>query len=342
LRSSLRFLGPAQAARRLGVSAKALRLYEARGLVMPVRNAAGWRSYGPDEMQRAADIVALRALGLGLAQVAAVLNGEAEDLAPAMAAHQRALEARMRQLSGTLEKVRAMRADLARGHRPTLDELKRIGDVDAAVGVEFELPWPWGGERFALHDIRPLNWIVGPLGSGKTRLALRLAEELPGARFIGLDRIGETAARLRSDPSLQQRIDRSLASLVDDGAAASEALVALLAGLEDGQATALVVDLLEQGLDAPTQQALALHLRRHRSVQRPLFLLTRSSTLLDPAQCDDDESILLCPANHSPPLRVVPCAGTPGYEAMASCLAAPSVRARTEGVIAWRPGVAVP
>jgi hypothetical protein len=33
-------------------------------------------------------------------------------------------------------------------------------------------------------------------------------------------------------------------------------------------------------------------------------------------------------------------AGAPGYEAVASCLATPEVRARTEGVIAWRPGAA--
>ncbi|WP_183028742.1 hypothetical protein [Variovorax sp. UMC13] len=30
----------------------------------------------------------------------------------------------------------------------------------------------------------------------------------------------------------------------------------------------------------------------------------------------------------------------PGYEAVATCLAAPEVRARTEGVIAWRPPAA--
>jgi hypothetical protein len=59
------------------------------------------------------------------------------------------------------------------------------------VSVAFELPWPWGGERFELRDIRPLNYIIGPLGSGKTRLAKRLAETLPGAAFLGLDRLAD-------------------------------------------------------------------------------------------------------------------------------------------------------
>ena len=73
--SSAQFLNPSEAAIRLGVSAKALRLYEQRGLIAPLRTAAGWRTYGPGEMARAAEIVALRALGLSLNQVAGVLNG---------------------------------------------------------------------------------------------------------------------------------------------------------------------------------------------------------------------------------------------------------------------------
>jgi hypothetical protein len=49
------------------------------------------------------------------------------------------------------------------------------------------------------------------------------------------------------------------------------------------------------------------------------------------------EAIIFCPANHSPPRYVAPHPGAPGYEALASCLASPAVRART--VIAWRPDV---
>ena len=67
MNSSAQFLNPSEAAIRLGVSAKALRLYEQRGLIAPIRTAAGWRTYGPVEMARAAEIVALRALGLSLA-----------------------------------------------------------------------------------------------------------------------------------------------------------------------------------------------------------------------------------------------------------------------------------
>ena len=106
MNSSAEFLNPSEAAKRLGVSSKALRLYEQRGLVAPVRTAAGWRAYGPGEMARAAEIAALRALGLSLAQVAQVLDGDAKSLEPALAAHQCALEDRIHQLASTVERVR--------------------------------------------------------------------------------------------------------------------------------------------------------------------------------------------------------------------------------------------
>jgi hypothetical protein len=38
--------------------------------------------------------------------------------------------------------------------------------------------------------------------------------------------------------------------------------------------------------------------------------------------------------------RVTPHPGAAGYESVTSCLASPEVRARTEGVIAWRPQMA--
>jgi len=48
----LRFFSPAETARQLKVSTKALRLYETLGLVKPLRSGAGWRAYGPDQMAR--------------------------------------------------------------------------------------------------------------------------------------------------------------------------------------------------------------------------------------------------------------------------------------------------
>jgi DNA-binding transcriptional MerR regulator len=334
-------LNPSEAARRLGVSAKALRLYEQRGLVAPARTTAGWRAYGPEEMARAAEIAALRALGLSLAQVARVLKGDAQGLEPALAAHQASLEGQIRQLSDAIEKVRGLRGDLAQGQAPAAGDLARLLGPATELHVAFELPWPWGGERFELRDVRALNYIIGPLGCGKTRLALRLAETLPGAAFLGLDRLADDGAaaraRLEVDAELRARVDEVLAWLVEDGAQESEALVALLVGLDAEGPAVLVVDMVEQGLDEGSQEALIAWLRRRGPGGRPLFLLTRSCAILDLAAVGPDEVIILCPANHSPPTRVAPYPGAPGYEAVATCLASPEVRARTAGVIAMRP-----
>jgi len=332
MNSSARCLNASEAARRLGVSIKALRLYEQQGLLTPGRSAAGYRVYGPGDLLRAAEVVALRALGLSLAQVARVLDGDAHGLGTALAAHETALDNQIHELVRKLDKVRAVRSDLARGQMPPDGELTRLLD-ETAMSVAFELPWPWGGEWFELRDIRPLNYIIGSLGSGKTRLARRLAETLPGAAFLGLDRLQNAGAAavelLNADPELRSRVNHALAWLIGEGATESEALIALLVGLETDGPEILVVDMIEEGLEQPAQEALITHLRhRAKSGGRPLFLLTRSSAILDLASVGPDEAIILCPANHSPPTRVAPYPGAPGYEAVATCLASPEVRTR--------------
>ncbi|UVC10900.1 MerR family transcriptional regulator [Rhizobium sp. TH2] len=341
---SAQFLNASEAAGRLGVSAKALRLYEQRGILAPKRTEAGWRVYGPEQMARAAEIVALRGLGLSLAQVARVLRGDHDCLESALAAHQERLEGQIRQAADTVERVRAVRMDIAAGRLPSVADLTRLIRPEAEIVAAFDLPWPWGGERFELSDIRPLNYIIGPLGSGKTRLAQAIAAALPDAAFIGLDRLdngGREAVRLlEADPGLNTCVSRIKDWLIEDGATVSPALTALLVAMEVQAASVLVIDMVEQGLDHTTQEALAAYLKRQGAEAKPLFLMTRSSAILDLGSVTADEAIILCPANHSPPVRVAPYPGAPGYEAVATCLATPEVRARTEGVIAWRPAVA--
>lgn len=160
-----------------------------------------------------------------------------------------------------------------------------------------------------------------------------MAEALPGADFLGLDRACEPAQdRLDADPALAARVAEASSWLAEDGAARSDALVALLVHLEADTSAALVVDLVEHGLDEPAQAALAAYLRHRPLASRPLVLLTRSNVILDLAAVGPAETIFYCPANHSPPMRVTPCPGALGYEALATCLASPEVRARTAGM----------
>lgn len=339
-----RFLGPTEAAKRLGVSTKALRLYEQHGLLKPIRTAAGWRTYGPSQIARAAEIAALRALGLSLTLVGRVLRGDPKGLESALTMHQSALEDRIRKLADSVATVRRLRVDLAQGKAPSVGELVRVSKPPSEARVAFDLPWPWGGERFELREIRRLNYIIGPLFSGKTRLAHAIAKNLPETVFIDLERSADGGAqareRMEADHTLKSRVDQTLAWLVEDGATVSPALVVLIVALESNGQQNVVIDMVEQGLDACTQEALIAYLRRPGPETRSVFLLTRSNAILDLAAVGSEESIILCPANHSPPTRVMPYPGAPGYEAVATCLASPEVRARTDGVIAIRPHVA--
>lgn len=324
--STAQFVTATEAATRLGVSTKALRLYEQRGLIHPVRTAAGWRTYGPEQLARAREIVALRVLGLSLAQVARVLGGEPAALEVALAAHQTALERDATALSVTLARVREMRSELAAGRAPSVEELTQL--ISAGPAIAFGLPWPWGGEPFELSALGPVTYLTGPLGSGKTRLALKLAEALPDATFLGLERPAE--------PDAAANVRDTLDWLAGEGAVETDALVALIFALEAPGTGSIVVDLVEQGLDAVTQEALAAWLKRRNRTSRPLIAMTRSTAILD-LDALDGETIVYCPANHAPPLVIRAYPGAPGVDLVASCLAPPDVRARTEGTIAWRP-----
>ncbi|MGB3813044.1 MAG: MerR family transcriptional regulator [Shinella sp.] len=320
MRKSALHLTAAEAARELGISAKALRLYERHGLLAPLRTAAGWRIYGQNEMARARDIVALRRLDMGLSQIKHVLSGDGDDLKAALARHQAGLERRLDRIAETVQSVEMARENLM---------------AKAARAVSLELPWPWGGERFSLPALTPITYITGPLGSGKTRLARAIAEAVPNAAFIGLERLDDGSAM-----AADARIEAHLRLLAAQGAGSSPALTALVVAVERSAAAILVVDMVEQGLDQATQQALRRYLRSRPFDDRPLLLLTRSSSILDLADISADESILYCPANHDTPMAVVPRKGARGYEAVAMCLATPAVRSRTEGLVACRPSAA--
>jgi DNA-binding transcriptional MerR regulator len=322
VRKSGLHLTAAEAARELGISAKALRLYERHGLLAPLRTAAGWRIYGPSEMARASDIVALRRLDMGLSQIKHVLSGEGEDLKTALARHQAGLERQLDRIAATVQSVEAVRENLT-------------ATANATEVVSLALPWPWGGERFELPALAPITYITGPLGSGKTRLARAIAQTVPNAAFIELERLDDGGA-----VEIDARSDAHLRMLAAQGADPSPALTALVTAMERSAAAVLVVDMVEQGLDQATQQALRHYLRSRPFGDRPLFLLTRSLSILDLADIRAEESILYCPANHDVPMAVVPRKGARGYEAVAMRLATPAVRSRTEGVIAFRPSAA--
>ena len=120
------YLSPAETTRRLGVSAKALRLYEARGLVMPLRSVAGWRTYGPSQLARLHQILALKRLGLPLARIADLLSGRLASLDALLELQEHILARESSRAEHALALIRMARTKLAQGETLTIDDLATL------------------------------------------------------------------------------------------------------------------------------------------------------------------------------------------------------------------------
>ena len=324
-----------EAARSLGVSTKALRVYEHAGLIRPRRSRAGWRLYGPLDLEAARAIIAWRRLGVGLADIAALQGADAGARRHLLRTYQATLEARAGAVAAAAERATGP----SRSSEPeSLPAARRRPERGTPGTVTLTLPWPWAGERWVLEGIGPLNYITGPLGSGKTRLAQCLARAIPGGSFVGLERLDDGASaarhRLTADPHLAARVGHAMSTMVADGASPCPALEALLVALHSTRRGVIVVDMIEQDLDDATQRAVIRYLRRRDGM--PLLLMTRSTSILDLAEASESEVIIYCPANHSIPMQISPRRGNSGIDLVNTCLASPAVRARTAGVIAWR------
>jgi DNA-binding transcriptional MerR regulator len=113
-------------AQRLGVTVRALRIYERHRLIKPLRTSAGWRAYGPDQMARLHQVLALKGLGLSLARIADLLNGRLKDLDAVLKLQEEALAGRRRQVEHALDLVATARRRLAEGAILSLDDITQL------------------------------------------------------------------------------------------------------------------------------------------------------------------------------------------------------------------------
>jgi DNA-binding transcriptional MerR regulator len=115
-----------EAARRLGVSAKALRLYEQHGLIAPLRSVSGWRTYGPEQIARLHQILALKGLGLPLSRIAELLSGRLASLDALLELQEQSLARESVRVDRALKLVRTARAKLAQGETLSIDDLTTL------------------------------------------------------------------------------------------------------------------------------------------------------------------------------------------------------------------------
>ncbi len=112
----------ADVARLTGLSPRALRFYEARGLVTPLRTASARRLYDAAALERLHQVVALKRAGLSLARIKQLFDRRAIDLRALIVA----------QLDQVTEQAKAL-ADIRAILAATLSRIDRGEPIDAAT-----------------------------------------------------------------------------------------------------------------------------------------------------------------------------------------------------------------
>jgi DNA-binding transcriptional MerR regulator len=158
----IRHLSPVETARRLGVTVKALRLYEARGLVKPVRTANGWRVYGPEAVARLHQVLALKGLGLPLQRIGELLSGRVMSLEAVLALQEQALAGDRVRLDRALGLVRDARRRLAKGEVLSIDDLTTLSKETTMSEPLSEEAWgeifdPLAKKHFTPDDLEMLK-----------------------------------------------------------------------------------------------------------------------------------------------------------------------------------------
>ncbi|PWK91990.1 MerR family transcriptional regulator [Fulvimonas soli] len=122
-------------ARAAGCHLETVRYYERIGLLpRPLRSGAGYRSYGPRDVERLRFIVRSRALGFGLDEIRGLLRlaaagdlpcGEADELART---HLAQVEAKRRELDAMAAELRGMLDACRHGTTATCTILRALAE----------------------------------------------------------------------------------------------------------------------------------------------------------------------------------------------------------------------
>ena len=172
---SERFLSPSETARRLGVGVRALRLYERKGLVSPARTTAGWRVYGPNEIERLHQVLTLKSLGLSLARVGQLLGGRTADMPALLALQEDVLTVRISDLQRARKAVQAARTKVARGGLTLEDLIDLVRETTMTTMDE---------ARLAASAHQVLREAIDPALPGLYRGKVRDNYDLPDGRRI--------------------------------------------------------------------------------------------------------------------------------------------------------------
>ncbi len=196
----------AECARRTGVTIRALRVYERRGLIRPARSAKGWRLYGPEELIRLNSIVALKASGLALSQIRKAFVASPPVLAQMLDVQLKVWTARRMAAHQAIGGIQAALGRLQAGSQLSIDELcelLRNVDMNKLQVVTRELI----NKHITPEQEREwlTYWSQRPAEEGTDAQARFAAGKVIAAEILALMRGGATP----NSPEVQVQVRRS-------------------------------------------------------------------------------------------------------------------------------------
>ncbi len=199
------WLGPGEMAKRLGVTPKALRVYEREGLVASGRTEAGWRVYGPAQAARLHQIMALRGLGLPLKRIKTLLVEDGASLADVLSLQRDSLKAQRGKLDAAISLLGLAMQKLDAGRDLSLDDLTYL--TKETVMQQTTPMAALEAKTLALIDERLPGYDVTPL---RDKLVAKIhdAGQKEGdfvVQFIALATEGTEIMRAHSDDSQEAK-----------------------------------------------------------------------------------------------------------------------------------------
>lgn len=183
-----------EAAEILGVTPKALRHWEALGLIQPERTSTGYRLYHASDLERGAAIALYQGIGVPLAQVAVLLDASPSHLARALSAHREALVHQRDSLEAQLDAVETLIRKHKKGTLSMSDMKHYFGEEFAAHQEEAQQRWGDTAEWQQSQDA--LARMDASKAEQLKREQEELAAELVAARDAGVEPGSEEAERI--------------------------------------------------------------------------------------------------------------------------------------------------
>jgi len=184
----------AEVARLTGLTSRALRFYEARRLVTPLRTASGRRHYGPAELERLHHIMAMKRAGLTLAQIQKLTTGKRLDLRALVEAQIETLEEREREIANSRALLETILSRIDRSEPidvATFCSLIRNGETTMS-----EEKWAEVHQRYMSKDQ------LDAFKQAQAKLPKDFDQEAHDAKWKDLDR--RIVAALPMDPASPQ------------------------------------------------------------------------------------------------------------------------------------------